>query len=174
MNAAYVASIARLAMRTATAVSKCVLTSPGSSTVLATASCDARFALAQKPKPKAAPRSRPSNALCSLSTRSFGMNSRFKDLIRDCTGFAQLTCLPCFVHLAVDWSCESSRWYRSQIPTSVDALIYTNNLSQKELCWTAGLLQPLAAALLTDDRCGTATVAINQWRAPLTVTIESR
>ena len=89
---------------------------------------------------------------------------------------AQLStcCLPCFVHLAVDWSRESSRWYRSQIPTSVDALIYTNNLSQKELCWTAGLLQPLAAALLTDDRCGTATDAINQWRAPLTVTIESR
>ena len=83
-------------------------------------------------------------------------------------------CLPSFVRLAVDWSRESSRWHRSQIPTSVDALIYTNNLSQKELCWTAGLLQPLAAALLTDDRCGTATDAINQWRAPLTVTSESR
>ena len=89
------------------------------------------------------------------------MNARFKDLIRDCTGFAQLLSLPCFVHLAVDWSRESSRWHRSQIPTSVDALFYTNNLSQKELCWTAGLLQPLAAALLTDDRCGTATDAIN-------------
>ena len=50
MNAAYAASIATLAMRTATAVSKCVLTKPSSSTVLATASCDARFALAQKPK----------------------------------------------------------------------------------------------------------------------------
>ena len=48
MNAAYAASIATLSMRTATAVSKCVLTGPGSSTVLATASCDARFALAQK------------------------------------------------------------------------------------------------------------------------------
>ena len=44
------ASIATLAMRTATAVSKCVLTNPGSSTVLVTASSDARFALAQKPK----------------------------------------------------------------------------------------------------------------------------
>ena len=50
MNAAYAASIAKLAMRTATAVSKCVLTGPGPSTVLATASCDARFALAQKAK----------------------------------------------------------------------------------------------------------------------------
>ena len=50
MNAAYAASIANLSMRTATAVSKCVLTNPGSSTVLATASCDARFALAQKAK----------------------------------------------------------------------------------------------------------------------------
>ena len=52
MNAAYAASIATLSMRTATAVSKCVLTNPGSSTVLATASCDARFALAKMPKTK--------------------------------------------------------------------------------------------------------------------------
>ena len=37
-------------MRTATAVSKCVLTGPGPSTVLATPVCDARFALAQKAK----------------------------------------------------------------------------------------------------------------------------
>ena len=75
---------------------------------------------------------------------------------------AQLSscCLPSFVRLAVDWSRESSCWHRSQIPTSVDALIYTNNLSHEQ-CWTAGLLQPLAAALLTDDRCGTATDAIN-------------
>ena len=55
---------ATISMRTATAVSKCVLTNNGSSIVLATASCDARFALAQKPKPKTAPRSRPSSALC--------------------------------------------------------------------------------------------------------------
>ena len=41
---------ATIAMRTATAVSKCVLTNNGSSIVLATASCDARFALAQKAK----------------------------------------------------------------------------------------------------------------------------
>ena len=66
-------------------------------------------------------------------------------------------CLPSSVHLAVDWSRESSRWHRSKIPTSVDALIYTNNLSQKELCWTAALLQPLATALLTDERYATAT-----------------
>ena len=83
---------ATLSMRTATAVSKCVLTSPGSSTVLATASCDARFALAQKKKqkPKAAPRSRPSSALCSLSTRSLGMNARLKTPLWLCTGLAQL------------------------------------------------------------------------------------
>ena len=41
---------ATISMRTATAVSKCVLTNNGSSIVLATASCDARFALAQKAK----------------------------------------------------------------------------------------------------------------------------
>ena len=39
----------------------------------------------------------------------------------------------CFMHLAVDWSRESSCWHRSQIPTSVDGLFYTNNLSQKVL-----------------------------------------
>ena len=41
---------ATISMRTATAVSKCVLTKPTSSTVLATASCDARFCMAQNPK----------------------------------------------------------------------------------------------------------------------------
>ena len=85
------------------------------------------------------------------------MNARLDDRICLFAGFAQLLLLAMSVHLAVDWSCESSRWYRSQIPTSVDALIYTNNLSQKELCWTAALLQPLATALLTDERYATAT-----------------
>ena len=171
MNAAYAASIATLAMRTATAVSKCVLTSPGSSTVLPVMP----FCAGPKPQNRSPqPHSRPSNALCLSCTRAFGMNARLKDHFRLCTGFTQPPFIVASsVHLAVDWSRESSRWHRSQIPTSVDALIYTNNLSQ-ELCWTAGLLQPLAAALLTDDRCGTATDAINQWRAPLTVTSESR
>ena len=174
MNAAYAASIATLAMRTATAVSKCVLTNPGSSTVLATASCDARFALAQKPK---------TEGRTPLATVQRSLLAVYALLWDECTpqrphwalhGFYTATIVASSVHLAVDWSRESSRWHRSQIPTSVDALIYTNNLSQKELCWTAGLLQLLAEALLTDDRCGTATDAINQWRAPLTVTSESR
>ena len=70
-----------------------------------------------------------------------------QDLILALHGFYTATIVLSSVHLAVDWSRESSCWHRSQIPTSVDALFYTNNLSQKELCWTAGLLQPLATAL---------------------------
>ena len=146
---------ATLAMRTATAVSKCVLTSPGSSTVLATASCDARFALAQKAKTEGR------TPLATVQRSLLAVHALFWD---ECTAqdpalalhgsrSAQPSscCLPSSVHLAVDWSRESSRWHRSQILTSVDALFYTNNLSQKELCWTALLLQPLAEAL-TDGR----------------------
>ena len=128
MNAAYAASIATLAMRTATAVSKCVLTSPGSSTVLPVMP----FCAGPKPQNRSPqPHSRPSNALCLSCTRAFGMNARLKDHFRLCTGFTQPPFIVASsVHLAVDWSRESSRWHRSQIPTSVDALFYTNNLSQ--------------------------------------------
>ena len=92
------------------------------------------------------------------------MSARLKTPVWLCTGFASHYIVASSVHLAVDWSRESSRWHRSQIPTSVDALIYTNNLSQ-ELCWTAGLLQPLAAALLTDEWCGKPTNAHQPVRA---------
>ena len=165
-------------MRTATAVSKCVLTSPGSSTVLATASCDARFALAQKPKTEGrTPLETVQRSLlavyallwgeCTAQDPTLALHGFYTAIVSD-------SCVASSVHLAVDWSRESSRGHRSQIPTSVDAPFYTNNLAQ-ELCWTAGLLQPLDTALLADERCGKPTNAHQPVaRAPLTYDLASR
>ena len=104
---------ATLSMRTATAGSKCVLTGPGSSTVLAAASCDARFALAKMPKTKGrTPLATVQRSLLAVHAL-FRMNARLKDQIRMCRVLHSHAIVASSVHLAVDWSSESSRCVRS-------------------------------------------------------------